>query len=109
MAQLGWTGDNGDPDNFFGNLASCAAAQPGGSSTTKWCNHDFDALITKAAELSKQSDRAPLYEKAQVIMHQDAPYFLIAHSLVFIPMRKNVTGYVMSPLGRHQFDHVDLK
>lgn len=109
MAELGWTGDNGDPDNFFGNLASCAAAAPGGSSSTKWCNHDFDDLISKAAELSKQSDRAPLYEKAQVIMHHDAPYFLIAHSLVFMPMRKSVTGYVMSPLGRHQFDAVDLK
>ena len=42
MAQLGWTGDNGDPDNFFAPLASCAAAAPGGGSSTKWCNQDFD-------------------------------------------------------------------
>ena len=109
MAQFGWTGDNGDPDNFFYNLASCDAARPGGGGVTKWCNHEFDDLITKAAELSDQSERAKLYEKAQVVMHDDAPYFLIAHSVVFMPMRKNVAGYVMSPLGRHQFDDVDLK
>ncbi|MDT7952750.1 MAG: ABC transporter substrate-binding protein [Acetobacteraceae bacterium] len=109
MAQLGWTGDNGDPDNFFYTLASCAAARPGGGSSTKWCNEEFNALITKAAELSDQTERAKLYEKAQVVMHDQAPYFLIAHSVVFMPMRKNVTGYVMSPLGRHSFDHVDLK
>ncbi len=42
-------------------------------------------------------------------MHKEAPYFLIAHSVVFMPMRKNVVGYKMSPLGGHQFDEVDLK
>jgi dipeptide transport system substrate-binding protein len=109
MAELGWTGDNGDPDNFFNNLSSCAAARPGGGSSTKWCNKDFDDLITKAAMVSDQAERTKLYEQAQVIMHKDAPYFLIAHSVVFMPMRKNVTGYVMSPFGTHQFNYVDLK
>ena len=37
MAELGWTGDNGDPDNFFATLASCARPG-GGGSATKWCN-----------------------------------------------------------------------
>jgi dipeptide transport system substrate-binding protein len=109
MAELGWTGDNGDPDNFFATLASCAAAKPGGSSSTKWCNPEYDALITKAAQIPDQAERAKLYEQAQVIMHKDAPYYLIAHSVVFMPMRNNVTGYVMSPFGRHQFNTVDLK
>jgi dipeptide transport system substrate-binding protein len=26
---MGWTGDNGDPDNFFATLFSCAAAKDG--------------------------------------------------------------------------------
>ena len=109
MAEFGWTGDNGDPDNFFYNLSSCDAARPGGGSATKWCNKDFDSLIIKAAELPDQAERAKLYEQAQAVMHDNAPYFLIAHSLVTVPMRKDVVGYTMSPLGRHQFDHVDLK
>jgi dipeptide transport system substrate-binding protein len=109
LAELGWTGDNGDPDNFFSPLASCAAARPGGGSSTKWCNEKFDALIQKAATLSDQAERAKLYEQAQVIMHEDAPYFLIAHSVVFMPMRKNVVGYKMSPFGHHEFEDVDLK
>ena len=109
MAELGWTGDNGDPDNFFVPLASCAAARPGGGSASKWCNQEFDALINKAATLTDQAERAKLYEQAQVIMHQEAPFFLIAHSVVFMPMRKEVTGYKMSPFGRHQFDTVDLQ
>ena len=109
MAEYGWTGDNGDPDNFFTPLASCDAARAGGGSASKWCNRDFDALIQKAATLPHQEDRAKLYEQAQVIMHDDAPFFLIAHSVTFQPLRKTVTGYTMSPLGGHLFDQVDLQ
>ena len=109
MALLGWTGDNGDPDNFFQPLAGCAAARVGGGSASKWCNQDFQALIDKAATLPDQAERTKLYQQAQVIMHDQAPFYLIAHSVVYMPMRKNVEGYVMSPLGTHQFDNVDLK
>ena len=42
-------------------------------------------------------------------MHEEAPFVLIAHSVVFLPMRKNVVNFKMSPFGRIQFDDVDLK
>ena len=109
MAQLGWTGDNGDPDNFFVPLSGCAAARIGGGSSTKWCYKPFDDLINRAVTLTDKGERTKLYEQAQVIMHEEAPYFLIAHSIAFQPMRKEVTGYYMSPFGRHIFDGVDLK
>jgi len=109
MAELGWTGDNGDPDNFFVPLAGCAAAAPGGGSSSKWCDKAFDDLINKAATLSDQGERTKLYMQAQVIMHQEAPFYLIAHSVVFMPMRKNVVGYKMSAFGGHQFDALDLE
>jgi dipeptide transport system substrate-binding protein len=109
MALLGWTGDNGDPDNFFVPLASCAAAKAGGGSASKWCNQDFEALIQKAVTTINQAERSKLYEQAQVIMHEEAPFDLIAHSVVFLPMRKDVVNFKMSPFGRIQFDSVDLK
>jgi len=109
MAEFGWTGDNGDPDNFFVPLAGCAAARIGGGNISKWCNKDFEALIQKAATTADQAERAKLYEQAQVIMHDDEPFFLIAHSVVYMPMAKNVVGYKMDPLGSHEFDDVDLK
>ena len=109
MAEFGWTGDNGDPDNFFTPVASCAAARPGGGSASKWCDQQFDDLIKKAATISEQADRAKLYKQAQVVMHEEAPFYLIAHSVVFMPMRKEVVGYKMSPFGRHQFNEVELR
>ncbi len=107
MAQLGWSGDNGDPDNFFAVLASCAAAKAG--SITKWCNQEYDALITKAATISNIGERTKLYEQAQVIMHRDAPYLFIAHSVVFQPLRANVTGYKIAAVGGNDFSEIDLK
>ena len=75
----------------------------------KWCNQEFEALVGKAVTLTDQAERAKLYEQAQVIMREEAPFFMIAHSIAFQPMRKEVTGYVMSPFSRHIFDDVDIQ
>ncbi len=103
--QIGWTGDNGDPDNFFATLFSCAAI--GVSNYSSWCNKDFEDLIQKAKVTSDQAERTKLYEQAQVIFKQDAPAFTLDHSQVYAVARKNVSGYMMDPLGIHRFDGVD--
>jgi dipeptide transport system substrate-binding protein len=33
----------------------------------------------------------------------------VAHSVVYKPMRKNVTGFKIDPFGGHQFYEVDLQ
>jgi dipeptide transport system substrate-binding protein len=106
--QLGWTGDNGDPDNFF-FLRGCAAARPGGQNLSKWCNKEFDDRLVKARSSSDVAERTKLYEEMQVIEHEDAPDLKIAHSIVFEAMRKEVSGYKQSPLGSHEFQGVELK
>jgi dipeptide transport system substrate-binding protein len=109
MGQLGWTGDNGDPDNFLYNLLGCDAARPGGSNIAKWCDKDFNDLLVKAKETADVKQRTDLYEKAQVIFHDEVPWFPIAHSVVFEPTRKNVVGYKISPFGIHEFEGVELR
>jgi len=110
MVQLGWTGDNGDPDNFFVPLAGCnSEGKPAGNNIAKWCNKEFQDAVNKAATLPNQADRAKLYEQAQAIMHDQAPFYFIAHSVVYLPMAKNVSGFKMSPLGDHRFDEVDVQ
>jgi dipeptide transport system substrate-binding protein len=108
MAQLGWTGDNGDPDNFF-FLRGCAAARPGGQNLTKWCNKDYSDMLDKARASSDVAERTKLYQAMQVIEHEEAPDMKIAHSIVFEAMRKGVTGFKQSPLGSHEFQGVDVQ
>jgi dipeptide transport system substrate-binding protein len=52
-AQLGWTGDNGDPDNFLHTLLGCASAQSaGGSNIAKFCYKPFDDSVTQAKRVT---------------------------------------------------------
>ncbi|MDE2628950.1 MAG: ABC transporter substrate-binding protein [Burkholderiales bacterium] len=104
---FGWSGDNGDPDNFFVPLLGCAAVK-GGGNVARWCDKDFDALVQKATRVTHQAERAALYEKAQVIVKAQAPWITIAHSVRFDPVRKEVLGYTMDATGHHYFDQVDL-
>lgn len=106
-AMLGWAGDNGDPDNFLGTLLSCESIS-GGGNASRWCNKDFDALIKKAKLTPKQSERTKLYEQAQVIVHDEAPWLNVAHSLSFTPVRKEVIGFKMAAFVQHHFEKVDL-
>ena len=103
---LGWTGDNGDPDNFLHTLLGCAAV--GGNNRAHWCNEEFDKLVNDAKKVSDQAERTRLYEEAQVVFKREAPWATLDHSLVVMPMRKEVSGYVMSPLGNHSFTGVDI-
>ena len=106
-AMLGWTGDNGDPDNFLDTLLGCDAV--GGNNRAQWCNEEFDDLVSKAKVTSDQAERTKLYEEAQVVFKREAPWATLDHSVVFMPMSKKVTGFVQDPLGYHRFDGVDIE
>ncbi len=107
IVMFGWSGDNGDPDNFFVPLLGCEAVK-GGGNAARWCNKDFEALVVKAAQTPNQAERAKLYEQAQVIVHEEAPWIPVAHSVRFDPLRKEVKGYVMDATAHHYFDKVEL-
>jgi dipeptide transport system substrate-binding protein len=105
---MGWTGDNGDPDNFFATLFSCAAAKDG-SNYSRWCYKPFEDQIQPARAEPDHNKRIEYYKQAQVVMHDQAPALIIAHSTVYEPVSKKVTGYVVDPLGKHHFENVDIQ
>lgn len=104
---LGWTGDNGDPDNFLAVLLGCDGV--GGSNRAQWCYQPFEDLIQQAKIVADPAKRTKLYEEAQIVFKEQAPWATIAHSVVFKPMSKNVVNFKIDPLGGHIFYGVDLK
>ncbi|CAN7187119.1 ABC transporter substrate-binding protein [Variovorax paradoxus] len=110
MGMLGWTGDNGDPDNFLYTLLGCASAKSAsGSNISKFCYQPYEDLVLKAKSATKQAERDALYKKAQVIFKEQAPWFTIAHAVQLKPVRKEVVDFKLSPFGRHTFCGVDIK
>jgi ABC-type transport system substrate-binding protein len=108
MALLGWTGDNGDPDNFLWVLLSIPSAEVPASNIAFWRNEKFNALIKQAKETPDVAKRTQLYMQAQEIFKEEAPWVTIAHSLVVAPMKKSVENFKLSPLGQRVFHEVWL-
>jgi len=108
MGMLGWTGDNGDPDNFLYTLLGCASAKSNGSNVAKFCYKPFDDLLLQAKRVTDPAARTKLYEKAQVIFKEQAPWFTIAHAVQLVPVRKEVQGFKLSPFAKHTFYGVDI-
>ena len=105
---LGWTGDNGDPDNFLFALLSCEAAKSG-NNRAFWCDPEFNELITKAQQSTDLAERTKLYEQAQVVFKEKAPWLTVAHSVVYEPVSKDVVDFRIDPFGTNNFYGVDLK
>ena len=108
LAQSGWNGDNGDPDNFLYTLLSCAAVK-GMSNISFWCHKPFDDLVTKAQQSNDIDERIRLYKEAQVIFKEEVPWVLIAHSKAYRALRKNISNYKITPIGRDIMTFVEMK
>ncbi|MBU1330536.1 MAG: ABC transporter substrate-binding protein [Gammaproteobacteria bacterium] len=98
---IGWTGDNGDPDNWLGTLYGCASVD--GNNFSKWCDAEYDKLVVAAKRVTDQQERSELYKQAQVVLKREVPITPIAHSTVYQPMRASVKGFQISPFGRNSF------
>jgi peptide/nickel transport system substrate-binding protein len=98
MCVIGWTGDNGDPDNFtYAPLDKDNAVPPGASNVTFWADERFHALIMLAQRVEGRDARAQLYRQALAIVGEQAPVAAIAHTTSPIIFRASVRGFVPAP------------
>lgn len=108
MIQLGWSGDNGDPDNFMNVLLGCASVTSG-SNVSRWCHQPFQDLVTKGKLTSDMKARTKFYEQAQVVFKDQAPWATLAHAKTYRALSKKVSGYKIHPFGTEYFDKVSVK
>ncbi|WP_454862914.1 ABC transporter substrate-binding protein [Pseudomonas hormoni] len=106
VSLIGWTGDNGDPDNWLGTLYSCDAI--GGNNYSQWCDPAYDKLIKQAKVVTDRDQRTVLYKQAQQLLKQQVPITPVAHSTVNQPLSAKVEGFKVSPFGRNVFSGVSI-
>ncbi len=109
MCLIGWHGDNGDPDNFLYTLLSEAATAYPAQNFAFWVDKEFNELITQARRTFDMNERTRLYKKAQEIFAAGAPWVTIANSVTVVPVRSNVKGFVLDPVGKKRFLKVWLE
>ena len=110
MCLLGWTGDNGDPDNFMNVLYGPNSASIGTAGNVAFYNRsEVQDKFSESLQIYETDERARLYEEAQVLIHEDAPFVYLAHATQNIVFRSNVKGYTLNPTERKFFYPVDIE
>lgn len=108
LLQLGWSGDNGDPDNFLYVLLACSGVKAG-SNRSRWCYEPFDKLVTLAKQTTDLKKRVDLYKKAQEIFKEQAPFIPLAHSVIYRAASGKLKNYKIDPFGGEYFERLDLE
>jgi peptide/nickel transport system substrate-binding protein/dipeptide transport system substrate-binding protein len=98
----GWSTDVAAADEFLAPNLTCASSRGG----IKFCNAEFDALVEGARAEVDVPKRLAMFERAQQIFKRERPWITMAHSSVYIPLRKDVQGFVMAPNGSVDFEGV---
>ena len=106
LFQLGWTGDNGDPDNFLAVLFDGLASS---SIRTQWYNDEYHNLMIQGRETIDQDKRAEIYKKSLQIFFDECAAIAVAHSTVKWPMLKNVMDFKLHPTASVRLKNVWLE
>lgn len=104
MYMIGWSGDNGDPDNFLNVLYGQNVAEVGASGNYGFKkNQDLQDTLTGALLVFDPTERAAMYEQANQMIVDDCAHVFIAHSNQILAFNSSVKGYVMHPTTRKFF------
>ena len=104
---LGWTGDNGDADNFLYTLLD--GDNIGSNNYTYYDSKELHEVLLQAQSETDEAARAKLYEKAQEIIKTDAPWVPIAHSTPILGANADIEGYLAHPTGSDKLETVKFK
>jgi peptide/nickel transport system substrate-binding protein len=91
----GFSGDNGDPDNFVSWLWGSAGIPVKDSSHYK--NPVVDKLMQQAAAEVDHAKRVQMYAEIQKMILDDAPWIFVNSTLQVRAARKNVKGFQLNP------------
>ncbi|MCI1858452.1 MAG: ABC transporter substrate-binding protein [Sporolactobacillus sp.] len=107
MYLMGWIGDNGDPDNFLYTLLDKDSI--GTNNLSFYKNDQLHKILIDAQSETDKAKRAALYEKAQEIIHEDAPWVPLEYAKAAMAGKSTISGYKPSPTGTEPLDNVTIK
>ena len=95
MFLSGFSGDNGDPDNFMSSLFNSSQMPVGDTSHYK--NAEVEKLMNEAARVTDPDKRLALYKTIQRQIMDDAPWVFVNSVLQSAPLAKEVEGWQLNP------------
>jgi peptide/nickel transport system substrate-binding protein len=110
MCLVGWSGDNGDPDNFMYTLLDQDSAhRPNAQNYAFWRDPQFHALMIAGQVTSDPAKRAAIYRQANALINEMVPSIPIVHVEVPIVFKSSIAGFVPSPDTHIAFEYLHPK
>jgi oligopeptide transport system substrate-binding protein len=104
MFDLGWIADYVDPQNFLDIKFHSASA----NNETGYSNDEFDELIEEARTEQDEEARLALYQQAEEILVQDAPWLPLYHGKSNALVKPYVQDYLIAPFVIPNLRYVSL-
>ncbi|NGQ96758.1 ABC transporter substrate-binding protein [Brevibacillus sp. SYP-B805] len=92
-----WSPDFGDPYMFMNYWFDSKNFGLAGNRAF-YKNDKVDSLIRRAATVNDQAERTKLYQEAQKIVIEEAPYIYLYQKDFLLPVSKNLKGFVYNPM-----------
>jgi peptide/nickel transport system substrate-binding protein len=109
MCLLGWTADNGDPDNFLKILlASKSATEENALNIAYYKNPEVDKILDQAQTTIDKNERQRLYFQAQQMLVDAAPWVPIAYVKPPVGLQDQVQGFKPGATGGEPFNTIKL-
>lgn len=93
----GWTGDNGDADNFLSLFDSNEIKSS--LNVAKYTNKQVDELLVKGRLTPNGTERDNIYKQIQQIVAKDAPWILISHGTNLAASSPKIKGFYVHRTG----------
>jgi peptide/nickel transport system substrate-binding protein len=120
LYQLGWGGDNGDPDNFLNYFFGFSGDDKVGDDPSQWvkspdqregwyANTEVAYLCYQAAINPDPAAREEIYKQVEQLLHDDLSRVWIGHNNTPLIFSTKVSGYVAQPVGADYYEGVVLE
>jgi len=110
MAYAGWSADYWDPSNFLDVLLSGDRIVPKGCNNQAfYSNPRVNALLRTAGRDTDPKRRLRLYQQAEALIVEDAPWILLFHLKAYALHQPWVKGYKMHPVCGVKYEQLWLE
>jgi peptide/nickel transport system substrate-binding protein len=87
-------------------LSSASATEEDAQNIAYYKNPELDDLLRQGATTVDENERRRLYEQAQEIIYNDAPWVTIEYAEVPLGYQADVEGVTPNPVGNEEFTAV---
>jgi len=105
MFELGWVADYPDPENFLRIKFYSGST----NNDSQYANAEVDRLLEEADTETDEARRLELYQQAEQIIVNDAPWIPLFHDKFSVLIKPYVKGYLLPPfvIPRMRYVHIE--